>query len=216
MIVMGLVASALIGTMRSAPQTALRAEEEAEIMRVSSVLRRQLITISTSNATTDPVVGETGQTPRTDNLSIVTSSLLHSGGVGMVDWRIRQDAEAPPYLAYREIPYVGGETTGEDRWTPFSTLVRGMEVRYWSEPDWVEIWKRPLIPERIKVTCWYPTPDGESTFTIEAAPGIALRPRGAQQPGAEPTSRADESPSPSPAASAAPTALPSPKGLFTP
>lgn len=216
LLVVVLAGATLLNGASSATMARLRAEQEAELLRVMAAMRRQIITLSRSSATRTPVVGEIGREPDTDWLDMVTSSLMFTKGVGRAEWRIIRVPGEPPYLAYRESPWVGGERLHDHAWMPFSRLVTGLRVRYWSNPQFVEGWKREEIPQRIEVTLLYNDEGVERQAAMQAFPGIADE--GSASPptaGASPTAAPGTAPSSVPTGQASASPNPSPSGGAT-
>lgn len=214
-LVLAMAAGTLITTSSSATRMQLRADQEAELLRVVSSMRRQIITIATSSATQSPVDGEVGRDPHTDWLDIVTSSLMFTRGVGRAEWRIIVTPDATPYLAYRESPWVGGENIHNNPWIPFSRMISGMRVRYWSNPSYVDGWHQNSVPERIQVFLYYTDSDVPASFMFEAMPGIggssgaAITTSPSGGPSGSPSPAASPSTGPSGAPSASPSNSPS-------
>jgi len=200
LLVMVLVGATLLNGATSATTARLRGEQEAELLRVMSAMRRQIITIATSAATSTSVVGEIGREPNTDWLDMVTSSLVFSKGVGHAEWRIIRTPGEAPYLGYREAPWIGGERLHDNTWMPYSRLITGMKVRYWSNPEFIEGWKRDEVPERIEVTLFYIDEGQTASATFEAFPGIggSSAAASAPAPGASSSPGSSATPSPSP------------------
>ncbi len=167
-----LAAGTFISTATSATRARLRAEEEEELLRVVSTLRRQLLTIATSTATSTPVIDTVGRDPHSDWLDFVTSSLQFGRGVGRVEWRILKDPGAPSYLAYREQPWVGGANLYHNPWIVMSRLVEGMDVRLYTGTSWVAGWQNETVPTQILVTLYYTDDNQTRSFTFEVSPGI--------------------------------------------
>lgn len=172
-IVMGLAALVLLSSADSATRSRLRAEQETELLRVASMLRHQMMAIAAPLSTQTSVVSEAGQVPRSDTLDIITAGLVYSRGVGRAEWHMIRDAGEEPYLAYREEPYLGGADPKKNPWIPFSRLVSGIEFRFWSSPSWVPGWHQSVVPERMRAIVYYDGGEGEESFVVEAAPGVA-------------------------------------------
>lgn len=215
-LVVVLVGATLTSGATSAVTARLRAEQETELLGVLATMRRQIITIASSHATKTSVVGEIGREPNSDWIDMVTSSLMFTKGVGHAEWRIIRTPGQEPYLAYRETPWVGGEKLHDHGWIPYSRLVTGMEVRYWSNPQFVEGWKRDEVPKRIQVTLYYVDDGKTMSCSMQANPGIAGDeadvPAGSAtpspSPGASPSASESATPSASPTAVATPSPTP--------
>ncbi len=217
-LVVVLVGATLTQGATSATVARLRAEQEAELLRVMAAMRRQIITIASSHATKTSVVGEIGRDPNSDWLAMVTSSLMFTRGVGHAEWRIIRTPGEEPYLAYRETPWVGGERLHEQGWMPFSRLVNGMKVRYWSNPQFIDGWKRDEAPKRIQVTLFYIDEGETRSCSMQANPGIAGDesdvPSSSASPAASPGASPAASPGASPTASPMPSPTASPRGTM--
>lgn len=212
-LVIVLVGATLTSGATSAVTARLRAEQETELLGVMAAMRRQIITIAPSHATKSLVVGEIGREPSSDWIDMVTSSLMFTKGVGHAEWRIVHTPGQEPYLAYRETPWVGGEKLHDYAWIPYSRLVTGMQVRYWSNPQFVEGWKRDEVPKRIEVTLFYVDDGKTMSCSMQANPGIAgdeadVPATASPSPGASPNAESTTSPSASPTAVTTPTSTP--------
>lgn len=207
-LVVVLVGATLTSGATSAVTARLRAEQETELLGVMAAMRRQIITMASSHATRTVVVGEIGREPNSDWIDMVTSSLMFTKGVGHAEWRIIRTPGQEPYLAYRETPWVGGEKLHDHGWIPYSRLVTGMQVRYWSNPQFVEGWKRDEVPKRVQVTLFYVDDGKTMSCSMQANPGIAGDE--ADVPAGSATARPSPGPSPSASPLASPTAVVTP------
>ena len=208
-IVLGLAGEALLGTLRGTPRTQARAQAEIELLRITSVLQRQIRTVARSLQGASAVAGQNGKELHSDSLTLLTPALLHSAGVGLAEWSIVREGDTPPYLAYRETPYDGGTPVGADTRYPFSRLVRGMEARYYAAPDYVTGWQRAELPERIRITLWYTLDDTEESTSFEAGPGLAIDPSPVPDGGLDVVDDTLRHPSPQPSGSPQPSSSPS-------
>lgn len=223
---LAMAATTLIGTASSATTARLRAQQEAELLRVASIMRRQIICIARSSATQTPVVGEIGREPHSDWLDMVTSSLLFSRGIGRAEWRIIRSPNEAPYLAYRETPWVGGENLHNHPWIPFSRMITGMLVRYWSVNNYVDGWHLEEVPERIQVILDYTDANEPTEVMVSAMPGIGgvggaaslTNPNSPPSLSSPPAATSSTSPSgpPSPAQGGSPGTLSTPVTTGTP
>ncbi|MBI2265993.1 MAG: prepilin-type N-terminal cleavage/methylation domain-containing protein [Armatimonadetes bacterium] len=171
--------SALFLTSRSQWGLRSRMRREEQLTRVYAQMRLQLLNLYSSPHPLAPQALRIAPAvhEKRKEFIFLTSSLSSDRGVGMVGYRIQEDQEGRPYLAYKELAFPKEEFFDSVPWTVLSESISGLLVKAQTEEDlasgkYREEWNEPFLPARIEVTLLYPSSGEEGIFSFKVAPGL--------------------------------------------
>ena len=175
-LVLALTGGALLFTTKAAAKTRAMIYRQKDIARVFAQMRQQLLNLYNSGHRKDYVLGNPGEMENRDEIFFLTSTPLYSQSTAEVGYKIMSDENGPPYLAYREFPFVEKEGFAESKWKPFSRQVEGMKIFYYQGDAKSDRWDNDGYPDKFEITLFYRDKDDpekllDMTFDVVPALG---------------------------------------------